>query len=100
MTKKLSQSISTEPRCNESKLSDFTKETIVSVRTPCHHHDTSVSYGKRLLSRARIAYFMINFNGSLPILPGQACMKVLDLIKKYLDMVKRTEDIQADLLVG
>ena len=45
---------------SESKLSDFTKETIKKIsekRTPCYHHDrSSVSYGKRLLPRTRIAY--------------------------------------------
>ena len=46
---------------------------------------------------------MINFNGSLTHLPGQAWEheKCLTFGQKYLlDMVKRTEDIQADFIAG
>ena len=46
---------------------------------------------------------MINFNGSLTHLPGQAWAheKCLTLDKKYLlDMVQRKEDIQADFIAG
>ena len=46
---------------------------------------------------------MINFNGSLTHLPGQVWdfEKCLTVDKKYLlDMVRRSEDIQADFIAG
>ena len=92
----------------ESKLSDFTKETIKKISKKGHHvvyrNWSPISYGQR--------FFMTNLNSrllwltstvrSLTYLVGLGNMKnALLWTKKYLlDIVKRKEDIEADFIAG
>ena len=92
---------------SESKLSDFTKETIKKISEKGHHVIITTGRPYRMAKdfyrELELHTPMINFNGSLTHLPGQAWAheKCLTLDKKYLlDMVKRTEDIQADFIAG
>ena len=59
----------------ESKLSDFTKETIKkSLKRPpgCYRNRSPISYGKDFYDQLELETPMINFNGSLTHLPGRA----------------------------
>ena len=92
---------------SESKLSDFTKKTIKKISEKGHHVIITTGRPYRMAKdfyrELELHTPMINFNGSLTHLPGQAWEheKCLTLDKKYLlDMVKRTEDIQADFIAG
>ena len=91
----------------ESKLSDFTKDTIKQISKKGHHVviTTGRPYrmAKDFYDQLELETPMINFNGSLTHLPGKvwAHEKCLTVDKKYLlDMVQRKEEIEADFIAG
>lgn len=91
----------------ESKLSDFTKETIKKISKKGHHVVIATGrpyrMAKDFYDQLELETPMINFNGSLTHLPGRAWQheKCLTVDKKYLlDIVKRKEDIEADFIAG
>ena len=92
---------------SDSQISDFTKETIKKVAEQGHQIiiTTGRPYrmSKDFYHELGLDTPMINFNGSLTHLPGQVWdfEKCLTVDKKYLlDMVRRSEDIQADFIAG
>ena len=91
----------------ESKLSDFTKETIKKISKEGHHVVIATGrpyrMAKDFYDQLELETPMINFNGSLTHLPGKVWKheKCLTVDKKYLlDIVKRKEDIEADFIAG
>ncbi|WP_366920599.1 HAD-IIB family hydrolase, partial [Streptococcus pneumoniae] len=92
---------------SDSQISDFTKETIKKVAEKGHQIiiTTGRPYrmSKDFYHELGLNTPMINFNGSLTHLPDQVWdfEKCLTVDKKYLlDMVRRSEDIQADFIAG
>ena len=92
---------------SDSQISDFTKETIKKVAEQGHQIiiTTGRPYrmSKDFYRELDLDTPMINFNGSLTHLPDQVWNfeKCLTVDKKYLlDMVQRSEDIQADFIAG
>ena len=92
---------------SESKISDFTRNTIKRIAEKGHHViiTTGRPYrmAKEFYQELELHTPMINFNGSLTHLPGQTWEheKCLTLDKKYLlDIVKRKEEIEADFIAG
>ena len=92
---------------SDSQISDFTKETIKKVAEKGHQViiTTGRPYrmSKDFYRELGLDTPMINFNGSLTHLPDQVWNfeKCLTVDKKYLlDMVQRSEDIQADFIAG
>ena len=92
---------------SDSQISDFTKETIKKVAEKGHQViiTTGRPYrmSKDFYRELGLYTPMINFNGSLTHLPDQVWdfEKCLTVDKKYLlDMVRRSEDIQADFIAG
>ena len=92
---------------SDSQISDFTKETIKKVAEKGHQViiTTGRPYrmSKDFYRELSLDTPMINFNGSLTHLPDQVWdfEKCLTVDKKYLlDMVRRSEDIQADFIAG
>ena len=92
---------------SESKLSDFTIETIKKISKKGHHVVIATGrpyrMAKDFYDQLELETPMINFNGSLTHLPGKAWKheKCLTVDKKYLlDIVKRKEDIEADFIAG
>ena len=92
---------------SDSQISDFTKETIKKVAEQGHQIiiTTGRPYrmSKDFYRELGLDTPMINFNGSLTHLPDQIWdfEKCLTVDKKYLlDMVRRSEDIQADFIAG
>ena len=92
---------------SDSQISDFTKETIKKVSEKGHQViiTTGRPYrmSKDFYRELGLDTPMINFNGSLTHLPDQIWdfEKCLTVDKKYLlDMVQRSEDIQADFIAG
>ena len=91
----------------ESKLSDFTKDTIKQISKKGHHVVIATGrpyrMAKDFYDQLELETPMINFNGSLTHLPGKvwAHEKCLTVDKKYLlDMVQRKEEIEADFIAG
>ena len=91
----------------ESKLSDFTIETIKKISKKGHRVVIATGrpyrMAKEFYDQLELETPMINFNGSLTHLPGRAWKheKCLTVDKKYLlDIVKRKEDIEADFIAG
>ena len=92
---------------SDSQISDFTKKTIKKVVEKGHQViiTTGRPYrmSKDFYRELGLDTPMINFNGSLTHLPDQVWdfEKCLTVDKKYLlDMVRRSEDIQADFIAG
>ncbi|HGS2416428.1 TPA: HAD-IIB family hydrolase [Streptococcus pneumoniae] len=92
---------------SDSQISDFTKRTIKKVAEKGHQViiTTGRPYrmSKDFYRELGLDTPMINFNGSLTHLPDQVWdfEKCLTVDKKYLlDMVQRSEDIQADFIAG
>ena len=92
---------------SDSQISDFTKETIKKVAEKGHQIiiTTGRPYrmSKDFYHELGLDTPMINFNGSLTHLPDQVWNfeKCLTVDKKYLlDMVRRSEDIQADFIAS
>ena len=92
---------------SESQLSDFTKQTIKKVSAK--GHKIIITTGRPY--RMAIDYYkelgldtpMINFNGSLTHIPNKdwEFEQSVTLDKSYLlDMVKRSEEIQADFIAS
>ena len=80
----------------ESKLSDFTKDTIKQISKKGHHVVIATGrpyrMAKDFYDQLELETPMINFNGSLTHLPGKVWEheKCLTVDKKYLlDMVQR-----------
>ena len=91
----------------ESKLSDFTKDTIKQISKKGHHVIIATGRPYRMAKdfyhQLELETPMINFNGSLTHLPGKVWEheKCLTVDKKYLlDMVARKEEIEADFIAG
>ena len=90
----------------ESKLSDFTKETIKKISKKGHHVVIApvahIVWPKDFYDQLELETPMINFNGSLThLLVGLEHEKCLTVDKKYLlDIVKRKEEIEADFIAG
>ena len=91
----------------ESKLSDFTKDTIKQISKKGHHVIIATGRPYRMAKdfyhQLELETPMINFNGSLTHLPGKIWEheKCLTVDKKYLlDMVARKEEIEADFIAG
>ena len=91
----------------ESKLSDFTKDTIKQISKKGHHVVIATGrpyrMAKDFYDQLELETPMINFNGSLTHLPGKVWEheKCLTVDKKYLlDMVQRKEEIEADFIAG
>lgn len=91
----------------ESKLSDFTKDTIKQISKKGHHVIIATGRPYRMAKdfyhQLELETPMINFNGSLTHLPGKVWEheKCLTVNKKYLlDMVARKEEIEADFIAG
>ena len=92
---------------SDSQISDFTKETIKKVTEKGHQVIITTGRPYRMAKdfyhQLELETPMINFNGSLTHLPDQVWdfEKCLTVDKKYLlDMVRRSEDIQADFIAG
>lgn len=91
----------------ESKLSDFTKDTIKQISKKGHHVIIATGRPYRMAKdfyhQLELETPMINFNGSLTHLPGKVWEheKCLTVDKKYLlDIVARKEEIEADFIAG
>lgn len=106
MTKKLLQLTWMEPCSTQTvKFLTLPKPSKKLLKRPSgYYYDRSpLPYVKRFYRELGLDTPMINFNGSLTHLPDQVWdfEKCLTVDKKYLlDMVQRSEDIQADFIAG
>ena len=92
---------------SDSKLSEFTKETIKKISKKGHHVVITTGRPYRMArefyKELELHTPMINFNGSLTHIPEKKWQqeRCITLDKEYLlDIVKRKEEIEADFIAG
>lgn len=92
---------------SDSKLSEFTKETIKKISKKGHHVVITTGRPYRMArefyKELELHTPMINFNGSLTHIPEKKWQqeRCITLDKEYLlDIVKRKQEIKADFIAG